>query len=138
MTSPQLPTRIAHQRLDAYRVAFELFVGVEQIARRFPSGHADLRDQLRRAAAATVRNLAEGANRVLPRDKAARFAVARGEAGETEAALEMAAALGLAPQQRIRELRGLADRVALRRQGYGGHAAMLWGLVRRERSRQRQ
>ena len=125
MTDRQPPTRFAHQRLDAYRVAFQLFRGVEDLARRFPNGHAELRDQLRRAAGATVRNLAEGANRIRPRDKAARFAVARGEVGETDSALEMAAALGLAPQPRVDELRGLADRVA----------AMLWGLVRREQLR---
>ena len=125
MTDRQHPTRFAHQRLDAYRVAFELFRGVEEIVRGFPSGHADHRDQLRRAAAATVRNLAEGANRIRPRDKASRFAVARGEVGETDSALAMAAALGLAPQARVEELRGLADRVA----------TMLWGLVRREQLR---
>ena len=62
---------------------------------------------------------------MLPRDKAARFAVARGEIGETDRALEMVAALGLAPSDRVRQLRHLADRVA----------AMLWGLVRRERKR---
>jgi four helix bundle protein len=125
MTDRLTPSRFAHQRLDAYRVAFELFCGVEDIVRRFPTGHADLRDQLRRAAAATVRNLAEGANRVRPRDKAARFAVARGEVDETDSALEMASALGLASAESIRQLRGLADRVA----------AMLWGLVRREQGR---
>ena len=125
MTTQHQPTRFAHQRLDAYRVAFELFRGVEEIARNFPQGHSELKDQIRRAAAATVRNLAEGANRVQPRDKAARFAVARGEVGETDSAPEMVEALELAPLARVRELRCLADRVA----------AMLWGLVRREQSR---
>jgi len=124
MTDQPLPTRFAHQRLDAYRVAFELFRGVEDLARDLPRGYADLKDQLRRAASATVRNLAEGANRVHPKDKAARFIVARGEVGETDAALEMVAALGLADPAGIGQLRTLADRVA----------AMAWGLIRRERS----
>ena len=69
-TNTQSPTRspsptasgFAHQRLDAYHVALELFAGVEDLASRFPRGHRDLRDQLRRAAAATVRHIAEGAN----------------------------------------------------------------------------
>jgi four helix bundle protein len=117
------PSRFAHQRLDAYHVALELFAGVERLP--LPAGHADLRDQLRRAAAATVRHIAEGANRTHPRDKAARFIVARGECGECDASLEMADVLGLAPRARIRELRGLADRAA----------AMLSGLIRREQTR---
>jgi len=112
------PTRFAHQRLDAYRVALELFVGVEQLM--LPKGFADLRDQLRRAAAATVRHIAEGANRSHPRDKAARFIIAQGEAGECDAALEMAGLLQLVPPERVQSLRRLADRVG----------AMLTGLIR--------
>jgi four helix bundle protein len=116
------PSRFAHQRLDAYRVALDLFAGVERLP--LPAGHADLRDPLRRAAAATVRHIAESANRTHPRDKAARFIVARGECVECDASIEMADILGLAPRARIRELRGLADRVA----------AMLSGLIRRQQA----
>jgi len=116
-------SRFAHHRLDAYHVALELFAGVERTP--LPKGYADLRDQLRRAAAATVRHLAEGASRTHPRDKAARFMVARGECAECDASLEMAEVLGLAPRPRLRELRRLAGRVA----------AMLTGLIRREQAR---
>jgi four helix bundle protein len=118
-------SRFGHQRLDAYHVALELFAGVEALAADLPKGHAELKDQLRRAAGATVRNIAEGANRVHPRDKAARFMVARGEVGECEASLEMIQVLALAPWSKVGELRRLADRVA----------AMAYGLVRRERAR---
>ena len=68
-----------------------------------------------------MRHIAEGANRILPRDKSARFMIARGEVGECEAALELARVVGLGSRQRIDELRVLADRVA----------AMLLGLIRR-------
>ena len=118
-------TRFAHQRLDAYHVALELYRGVELLAARFPRGHADLKDQLRRSTAATVRHIAEGANRASPRDKAARFALARAECGECEATLEMAEVAAVAGPARIRPLRQRADRVA----------AMLVGLLRRERAR---
>jgi four helix bundle protein len=70
-----------------------------------------------------VRNIAEGANRMHPRDQIARFTVARGECGECEAALQMVQVLSLAPAAKLIELRRLADRVA----------AMVWGLVRRLR-----
>ena len=114
-----------HQRLDVYHVALELFSGVEDLAARFPRGHRDLRDQVRRAAAATVRHIAEGANRAHPADKAARFLVAKGEVGECDACLEMATILKLGCPDVLASLRMSADRIA----------AMLTGLVRRERRR---
>ena len=124
--SDSLPTtRFAHQHLDAYRVAVELFREVEQLAAAFPRGHADLKDQLRRATAATVRHIAEGANRYESRDKAARFILARAECGECECALELVELSIPGCAGRARWLRHLADRVA----------AMLFGLIRRERSR---
>ena len=112
--------RFLHERLDAYHVAMELFIGVEEFAAALPRGHADLKDQVRRAAAAVVRNIAEGANRESSRDKAARFSIALGECGECAAALHMAAEIGLRPSLRLRRL---ADRVA----------AMCTGLVKRQR-----
>jgi len=115
-------TRFAHERLHAYRAALELYSGVEKLAASFPRGHADLKDQLRRAVAATVRHIAEGANRMQPKDKAARFLLARAEVGECAAALDMAAASRLGAQG---ELLHLADRVA----------AMCTGLIRREERR---
>ncbi|MFQ5844651.1 MAG: four helix bundle protein [Planctomycetota bacterium] len=125
MTHQARKSRFTHQRLDAYRVAIELFRGVEELAARFPRGHADLKDQLRRAAAATVRHIAEGANRMHHADKAARFLVARGECAECDAALEMAELSGVAASADVDQLRGFADRVA----------AMLLGLVRREHAK---
>jgi four helix bundle protein len=117
-------TRFAHQKLDAYRVAMELFVGVEAVAKALPQGHADLKDQVRRSAAATVRHIAEGANREHARDRAARFSMARGECGECAATLEMAAAIGIVRPDRVAKLLGLADRIG----------AMLCGLIRAQRS----
>ena len=112
-----------HQRLDAYRVAIELFRGVEGVAAGFPRGYGDMKDQLRRAAGAVVRNIAEGANRQHPGDKCARFVVARGEAGECEATLEMAEIVGVLDCYEAQRLRRLAARVA----------AILGGLIRHQR-----
>jgi four helix bundle protein len=115
-------TRFVHQRLDAYRVSLELFRAVERLADGFPRGHADLKDQVRRAAAATVRHIAEGANRIQPRDKAARFMLAR---AECDATLDMARIVGLVSDESLLRLQSLTGRVS----------AMLLGLIRRERSR---
>jgi len=122
------PSRFAHKRLDAYQVALRLFAGIEKLAAGFPRGHSDLRDQIRRAAAAVVRDIAEGANRQHPADKASRFLVARGEVGECDACLDMASILGLGVPSALDDLRNDADRVG----------AMLTGLAARERRRAEQ
>jgi len=118
-------TGFAHQRLDAFHVSMRLTIGVERLAAGFPRGHADLKDQVRRAASATMRNITEGANRWTPRDKAARFVIARGECGECDAALEMVQHLRLGRTADVRTLRQLADRIG----------AMLTALILRERRR---
>ena len=120
--------RFGHHRLDAYRVAVELFLEVESVAAQLPRGHADLKDQMRRSAAATVRHIAEGANRFEPRDKSNRFLLARAECGECDATLEMALLMRLVDGARIERMRSLTDRVA----------AMVWRLAVRERGRLRQ
>src|SRR4051794_28176748 len=59
------------------------------------SGHADLRDQLRRAAFSVPLNIAEGAGRASEADGARYFAIARGSAMECAAALDVVRALGV-------------------------------------------
>ena len=54
----------------------------------------DLRDQATRAAKSAALNVAEAASRVSPRDRARVFAIARGEASEAAAAVDLAALIG--------------------------------------------
>ena len=112
-----------HQKLDAYRVAIKLFEGVEAAAEALPRGYADMKDQLRRATASIVRNVAEGANRRTPADKCARFLVARAEAGECEAILEMAQIVKAIETGEAQRLRRLAARTM----------ALVSGLIRYQR-----
>ena len=123
MNGPRSPG-FAHRRLDVYRCAMDLAVGVERLSQGLPRGYADLRDQVRRSAFAVVRHVAEGANRASPADKGARFTVARGECAECDASLETIERLGIG--RGVVPLRRLADRVG----------AMLTGLIRRETARQ--
>jgi four helix bundle protein len=96
---------------------------VGDLTSRFPRGHRDLRDPLRRAAAATVRHIAEGAKRAHP--VGGPHLIAKGEVGECDACLEMAAILKLGSPDALAILRRSTDRVA----------AMITGLVRGERRR---
>src|SRR3984957_248526 len=92
-TSLQLPL-LPHHKLIAYGVAKELLIAV--MAARIRD--AKLRDEATRAAKSACLNCAEGAGRVTRADKARAFAIARGEAVEAAAAIEIAAACGTASE----------------------------------------
>ena len=59
-----------HERLPVYAVALEIAGELEIVARGFPSARRDLTDQLRRASASIVLDLAEGASEFSPPEKA--------------------------------------------------------------------
>ena len=115
-------TRFPHHRLHVYRLSLELFREVEVFAASLPAGHAELKDQLRRAMGSVVRNIAEGASRFHAKDKAARFRIARAECAEAAATIEMAGVVGLIEARRCESMIHRADRVA----------AMLTGLVKKQ------
>ena len=87
---PGTSGRLPHHRLLAYGVAVELLQAV--LAARL--GDATLREQALRAAKSACLNTAEGAGRVSRADKARAFGIARAEATEAAAAVEIAALTG--------------------------------------------
>ncbi|HEX9297443.1 MAG TPA: four helix bundle protein [Polyangiaceae bacterium] len=101
--SPSLP----HHRLHVFGLAREMLVAVRDAHIR----DAKLRDEALRAAKGTCLNCAEGAGRVTRADKARAFTVARGEAVEAAAAVEIAALLGDARAEDAERVAVLADRV---------------------------
>ncbi len=118
MTNPTTPHAplLPHHKLVAYGVAVELLLAVRAANIR----DAKLRDEAVRAAKGTCLNCAEGAGRASRADKARVFAIARGEAVEAVAAVEIAAHAGdTAPEH--------AERCVLL-----GHrlVALLTGLIR--------
>jgi four helix bundle protein len=97
------------ERLDCYRVAVEFQAFAADLGTRRRIGA--LRDQLDRASVSIALNIAEGAGRRTPADKAHFFAIARGSATECAAALELLAARGPMTPQAHRYGRGLLVRV---------------------------
>ena len=83
---PLLP----HHKLLAYGVARELLMAVRSAQIR----DAKLRDEALRSSKSACLNCAEGAGRVTRADKARSFAIARAEAVEAAAAVEIAALCG--------------------------------------------
>jgi four helix bundle protein len=102
-SSPILP----HHKLIAYSVAQQLLLSVLACHVR----DAKLRDEAVRSAKSACLNCAEGAGRVTRADKARAFAIARAEAVEAAAAVEIAVLCGDAPGEPAREVARVADRL---------------------------
>ena len=110
--APILP----HHRLIAFQVAKQLLLAVRDAHIR----DAKLRDEALRSSKSTCLNIAEGAGRVTRGDKARSFAIARAEAVEAAAAVEIAALLGDCAEGAALEIARIADRLI----------ALLTGLCR--------
>ena len=118
MTDQNTTTRsvLPHHKLLAYHAAVELLLAVKAANIR----DAKLRDEALRSAKSACLNSAEGAGRVTRADKARAFAIARGEAVEAVAAVEIAALSGEADAAAAARCVELANRAV----------ALLTGLVR--------
>ena len=80
---------LSFQRLDVYQRAIEFLVLTTEPTESLPRGHAERADQLIRAAESVVRNIAEGAGRWSDADSAKHYQIARGEAMECAASLDV-------------------------------------------------
>ena len=110
-------TTLLHEKLIAWQVACELL----RVVREARIVDSKLRDQAMRAAQSACLNIAEANGRVSVADRRRVFAIARGEATEAAAAVQVAAMSGQCAE---------AFAVAAARLG-GRVAALLTGLVRR-------
>jgi len=96
------------ERLEVYQLALEFQSLV--IAARF-RGQPALRDQLERASMSIILNIAEGAGRRLPRDKARFYGIARGSAMECAAAFDIVRLRRLVPEAECLRARGMVVRI---------------------------
>ena len=79
---------LSFQNLRVYQRSIDLLALVMDVIAELPNGHAELADQLFRAAQSQPRNIAEGAGRGSSADQAQFYAHARGSAMEAAAALD--------------------------------------------------
>jgi four helix bundle protein len=107
---------LPHHKLLAWHVAVELLAAVRNTQIR----DATLRDHALRSAKSACLNCAEGAGRVSRADKARAFGIARAEAVEAAAAVEIALVAGDAIAQPANAVPAIADRLV----------ALLTGLIR--------
>jgi len=97
------------EKLDCYRLAVEFQALAARLVPR--RSQAVLRDQLDRASVSIVLNIAEGAGRVSPADKARFYAMARGSATECAAVIDLLWARGLVDPTLRRRTRSLVVRI---------------------------
>jgi four helix bundle protein len=97
---------LPHHKLETYGVAIRLLQAVREARIR----DCHLRDQAMRAAKSAALNAAEGAGRVTRPDKARCFTIARAEACEACAAVEIAVAAGDAQAESLEAVLALGDR----------------------------
>src|SRR5882672_3635733 len=107
---------IAHEKLVAYQVACDLLITIVGAKIRDPH----LRDQALRAAKSACLNIAEANGRASPADRRRVFAIARGEATEAAAAVQIAALAGECPREWAAKAQQLGGRTV----------ALLTGLMR--------
>jgi four helix bundle protein len=81
---------LSFQRLEVYQRSIEFFAHALEIIDELPTkGHAEIADQLRRAAESQPLNIAEGAGRTSRPDIAKHYTIARGSAMECAAILDV-------------------------------------------------
>jgi four helix bundle protein len=84
-----LSDMLSFQRLEVYQRAIQFLALAWDIVDDLPRGHSARADQLTRAAESVVRNIAEGAGRWSPADISNHYKIARGEAMECAASLDV-------------------------------------------------
>jgi four helix bundle protein len=107
---------LPHHKLVAFGVARELLLAVRDCHIR----DAKLRDEASRSSKSACLNTAEGAGRVTRADKARSFAIARAEAVEAAAAVEIAELMGDCGKAEAVRVAQIANRLV----------ALLTGLIR--------
>ncbi len=106
-------------RFEALEVALEMAAQLRPVLEALARRDRNLEDQVRRAAASVVLNLAEGAGR-RGKDRVQHYRIAAGSAGETAAGLQLARAWGYLEAGQVEAALARLDRVR----------AMVWKLTR--------
>jgi four helix bundle protein len=98
--------------MDVYRLSVEFVAQANEIIEKLPKGRRYIADQLQRAALSVVLNIAEGAGKFAPRDKASFYTIARGSATECAAILDVCERLEIIENKIFVRNKNYLDRIA--------------------------
>ena len=90
-----------YEKLDVYRCAIEYLGFVFRSVPKVPRGYSALVDQWRRAAMSVPLNIAEAVGKTSHADRSNRYAIARGEAMECGAIIDVVRMLDVIPAQEL-------------------------------------
>ena len=100
-----------YEKLDVYRCAIEHLAFVFQSLPAIPRGYSALVDQWRRAAMSVPLNVAEAVGKTSEADRNNRYAIARGEAMECGAILDVVRLLGVLSDNDLTDAKLLLVRI---------------------------
>ena len=100
-----------YEKLDVYQRAIEHLVYVFKHLPLLPRGHSALADQWRRAAMSIPLNIGEGAGKTSAAERSHCYAIARGEAMECGAILDVVRLLHIVPDADLVHSKQLVVRI---------------------------
>jgi four helix bundle protein len=105
-------------QLEAWKNGLEIVKEIYVLSKKFPTEEMfGLTSQIRRSSTSILANLAEGFGKFTFPDKAAKYAIARGECLETEAHIRIAVALNFVTDD---EAKGIIERLRFERKLLNG------------------
>jgi four helix bundle protein len=99
------------EKFVAYQKAVEFLAISYTLIEDIPRGHAELCDQLKRSSLSVVLNIAEASGKISPKDKRKHFAIARGSALESFAALDVCRVMELMEMSSFQPSKALLEEV---------------------------
>ena len=100
-----------HEKFIAYQYSIQFAALASQIIEKLPEGHAKLIDQLRRAAVSISLNIAEGSGKNTESQKCHCYAIARAEAMECAAIMDILECMRLLESSNARQAKELLENV---------------------------
>jgi four helix bundle protein len=101
-----------YEKLDVYQCSIEFLGLAGRIIHRLPSGYSTLIDQFHRASLSIPLNIAEACGKPSPKDRANRYAIARGSTLECGAIIDALKTLSLIPDENYSRAKDLLVRSA--------------------------
>jgi four helix bundle protein len=100
-----------YEKLDVYHCAIENLAFVFRTVPLIPRGYSALVDQWRRASMSVPLNIAEGVGKTSAADRSNRYAIARGEAMECGAILDVVRVLDVVPAGDVNAAKKTVERL---------------------------